>query len=450
MDVTLLGTGSADGWPNPFCGCASCRSAQARGEIRGQTSALVDGALLLDCGPETPRQALRAGADLSRLRAVLVTHAHPDHFDPSMLLYRGWVNERPLEIVGPPPVIDACNQWLPAKGSNITLTSVKPGVVLDIEGYRVRVLPARHGGENEAVLYDVLAPDGERMLYATDTGPLTNDDMSGMAGAGYDLLLLEETFGDRPVRRGDHLNLTTFAQTLQAMRAVGAVDSGTDVVAVHLGHHNPPTPELARRLRAHGARVVPDGTTLPRQRTSSRPVPAQRTLVTGGARSGKSRVAEQLLAAHRDVVYVATSAQRPDDADWSRRIELHQRRRPRTWETRETLDLVRVLRSPGPPVLIDCLTLWLARALELLGAWQDGADFARVERELEDEYQRIVEAWRATERIVVAVTNEVGSGVVPETPAGVRFRDLLGRFNALLAAESEQVLWCVAGRVVTL
>ncbi|MGH3386784.1 MAG: bifunctional adenosylcobinamide kinase/adenosylcobinamide-phosphate guanylyltransferase [Nocardioidaceae bacterium] len=449
MDVTLLGTGSADGWPNPFCGCASCRAARVSGEIRAQTSALVDGRILLDCGSETPRQALRAGVDLTGLGAVLVTHAHPDHLDPSMLLYRSWATDTPLEIFGPRPVVDACSQWV-GNGSNVTLTVVKPGQRIDLRGYSVRVLPARHGGNDEAVLYDVQAPDGKRLLYATDTGPLQGDDIAAMSGAHYDYVLLEETFGDQAVLRGDHLNLTTFAQTVQAMRAVGAIDRGTDVVAVHLGHHNPPTPELARRLMAFGARVVPDGTALSRQRAVAQPVPPRRTLVTGGARSGKSHEAERLLSAHRNVVYVATSGQHPGDADWERRVARHRQRRPETWETRETLDLVRVLSKPGPPVLIDCLTLWLTRALDLLGAWEDGADLDRVERDLEEEFQRVAEAFRTTSRTLVAVTNEVGSGIHPETPAGRRFRDLLGRLNTMIAAECDQVLWCVAGRIVTL
>lgn len=451
MDVTLLGTGSADGWPNPFCGCASCRAAQARGDIRSQTSVLLDGRLLLDFGPETPRQALRAGADLTGLRAVLVTHAHPDHFDPAALLYREWVDDTPLEIVGPPTVTDACVRWLPPGGGQVTLTPVKPGLEIDVGGYRVRALPARHAEPDEAVLYDIVTPDEQRLLYATDTGPLTEQDFDAMADAAFDVVLLEETFGDRDVPGGDHLNLVTFAQTVRALRSVGAVTRRTDVVAVHLGHHNPPPTELARRMRDYGARVVGDGTTLPQQRSpATQPAPPQRTLITGGARSGKSRVAEEMLAAHRDVVYVATSVQRPGDADWSRRIAQHQQRRPSTWQTRETLDLVRVLGSPGPPVLVDCLTLWLSRALDLLGAWDDAVDFERVEAELLDEFERIAQAWRTTSRTVVAVTNEVGSGVVPETSAGVRFRDLLGRLNAIVAAESEQVLWCTAGRVVQL
>lgn len=91
IDVVLLGTGSADGWPNPFCVCASCRTAAARGEIRGQTAALVDGTILLDCGPEIPRAAVHAGRSLAGVRHILFTHAHPDHVGPAALLFRAWV-----------------------------------------------------------------------------------------------------------------------------------------------------------------------------------------------------------------------------------------------------------------------------------------------------------------------------------------------------------------------
>ena len=90
MEVLLLGTGSADGWPNAFCGCASCASSREGGEVRGQTAVLVDGRLLLDCGPEAPRAAERFGRSLRDVRSILLTHDHPDHVGPAALLWRRW------------------------------------------------------------------------------------------------------------------------------------------------------------------------------------------------------------------------------------------------------------------------------------------------------------------------------------------------------------------------
>jgi adenosylcobinamide kinase / adenosylcobinamide-phosphate guanylyltransferase len=453
MQVRLLGTGSAGGWPNPFCGCASCESARADGVVRAQTSALVDDVLLLDCGPETPRQAERAGCALGDLAAVLVTHAHPDHFDPSFVLYRGWVDDRPLQVLGPRGVVDRCADWL-APGSGVELTALSPGDVVDVAGYQVAALPARHEAPGGALLYDVTAPDGDRLLYATDTAVFGAGDLAaaGLAGVGdpaYSVVLLEETFGDLTTHGTDHLDLETFARVLADLRAAGAVDARTDVVAVHLSHHNPPGTELHRRLEAYGARVVPDGTLLGRDAVRRRSDP-RRTLITGGARSGKSREAERLLLAESEVVYVATGLGSADDPEWQRRVAVHRERRPESWHTVETLDLVPLLAEPGPPLLVDCLTLWLAGVLDRLGAWSEDADGARVEKAANAEIDALVRGWREARRRVVAVTNEVGSGVVPGTTSGGRFRDLLGRLNASVAAESERVLLCVAGRVVTL
>jgi adenosylcobinamide kinase / adenosylcobinamide-phosphate guanylyltransferase len=261
VEVTLLGTGAADGWPNAFCGCPSCAEARDTGEIRSQSSALVDDVLLLDCGPETLRQAVRAGRSLARVSSILVTHAHPDHFDPAVLLYRSWVTDTPLEVVGPAPVIDACEHWIAPGDDRITLTAVKAGQQLQVGAHRVTVLPARHAHPGAAVLYAV-ERGGRRLLYATDTGPLDLRDLEPLSGQPCDLVLLEETFGDRPVPAADHLNLRSFADTVELLRQAGAVTGSTDVVAINLGHHNPPLPELTERLGTVPARVVSDGTTL--------------------------------------------------------------------------------------------------------------------------------------------------------------------------------------------
>jgi adenosylcobinamide kinase/adenosylcobinamide-phosphate guanylyltransferase len=450
MRVTLLGTGSADGWPNPFCGCASCETARASGESRAQTSVLVDDVLLLDCGPQTPRQAEQAGRTLTDVAAVLVTHAHPDHFDPPFLLHRGWVTDRPLQVLGPPAVVNACADWL-APDAAVTLTAVDPGDVVEVAGYRVRALAAPHTAPGGALLYDVTGPDGDRLLYATDTGPLDPDQVAAVAtGPAYSVLLLEETFGDHQGHGSDHLDLTTFPRVLADLRRAGAVDELTDVVAVHLSHHNPPAPELQRRLALHGARVLPDGATVGTGTGVRRPPAPRRTLLTGGARSGKSAEAERMLLAEPDVVYVATGIGPADDPAWEQRVAAHRARRPHAWSTVETLDLVPLLAEPGPPLLVDCLTLWLAGTLDRIGAWAEDADAAAVDKAVGAEIDALVRAWRQTSRRVVAVTNEVGSGVVPGTVAGGRFRDLLGRLNMTVAAECEQVLLCVAGRVVPL
>jgi len=443
VNLTLLGTGAADGWPNPHCGCASCAGARAGGALRGQTSALLDETLLLDCGPETPQAAQRAGLDLTRLRHVLLTHAHPDHCAPAFLLFRAWVSDAPLDVLGPPEVVEQARMWV-APDSPVRFVAVAPGERHTLGAYDVRVHAAAHGVPGSCVLYDVTGPGG-RVLYATDTGPLPDATVQAVAGARFDAVLLEETFGDHVTHGTDHLDLRTFPDQLRRLREAGAVTRGTDVVAVHLSHRNPP--DLAARLAPWGARVVPDGTTLGARRG---PAPGGRTLVIGGARSGKSSAAESLLAAETSVTYVATAYPAEHDDEWSERVRGHRDRRPAHWSTLETTDLVPLLGSDGEPLLVDCLTLWLTRVLDAHDAWDDDVWAARAEKAVAGEVDALVEAWRTTGRRVVAVTNEVGQGVVPDTAAGRRFRDVMGRLNTAVAAVTDDVLWCTAGRVTRL
>jgi adenosylcobinamide kinase/adenosylcobinamide-phosphate guanylyltransferase len=173
--------------------------------------------------------------------------------------------------------------------------------------------------------------------------------------------------------------------------------------------------------------------------------PDSRTLVIGGARSGKSRTAEQLLEDASEVLYVATAYPPADDQEWAERVRLHQARRPATWRTVETIDLVPLLEQGGPPLLVDCLTLWLTRVMDRHDAWGTGHY-----RAVETEIDTLVGAWGAARRTVVGVTNELGQGVVPEAASVRRFRDLMGTLNTRIAAASGDLLWCVAGRVVRL
>jgi len=455
MEVLLLGTGSADGWPNPFCTCPTCAQALAAGEVRGQTAALVDGALLLDCGPEVPRAALLAGRSLADVRVLLFTHGHPDHVGPAALLFRAWAGRRePLDVVGPAGALDQCRDWC-GPDDPVRFVPVQGGDDLALADYRVRVLAAAHGDPHsgDAVLYDLTGPDGGRLLYATDTATLPDPTLDAVAGRAFDLVLLEETFGTTTDHGTDHLDLATFPLVLAELRRRGAVVDATDVVAVHLSHHNPPAGELAGRLAGWGARVVPDGTVLLAPNGAAtdgarRPA-TRRTLVLGGARSGKSAYAEQRLAARPQVTLVATARPQPDDPEWAARVAAHRVRRPAGWRTLETDDLVPLLRDarPGEPLLVDCLALWLAQVLDDAGTWTAAsaaeADAARAKADAAAD--ELVAAWRACAGEVLLVSNEVGSGLVPASESGRRYRDDLGWLNARLAAVAEEVVLVVAG-----
>ncbi|GLK72669.1 bifunctional adenosylcobinamide kinase/adenosylcobinamide-phosphate guanylyltransferase [Ancylobacter dichloromethanicus] len=158
------------------------------------------------------------------------------------------------------------------------------------------------------------------------------------------------------------------------------------------------------------------------------------TFVLGGARSGKSAHAEAIVARLAPPwIYIATADAWDDEM--AERIALHRARRGAGWQTRDAPhDLAGALGGlpPGQPVLVDCLTLWLSNRLLA------GADVAA-------ESAALVEALAAHDGPVVAVSNEVGLGIVPDNALARRFRDAQGRLNQMVAARAGTVLFMVAG-----
>jgi adenosylcobinamide kinase/adenosylcobinamide-phosphate guanylyltransferase len=165
-----------------------------------------------------------------------------------------------------------------------------------------------------------------------------------------------------------------------------------------------------------------------------------RVLVLGGSRSGKSAHAESLLSGRGEVVYLATSAPAADDADWAQRVAAHRARRPASWTTLETTAPSELLR--GGTLLVDSVTTWVAALMDETGVW--AAEPGAHDR-LADRVDALVNAWAMTPAHVVAVSDEVGLGVVPETRAGRLFRDTLGEVNQRLAGTADEVWFVVAG-----
>ncbi|HSF16289.1 MAG TPA: bifunctional adenosylcobinamide kinase/adenosylcobinamide-phosphate guanylyltransferase [Vicinamibacteria bacterium] len=167
---------------------------------------------------------------------------------------------------------------------------------------------------------------------------------------------------------------------------------------------------------------------------------AMLTLVLGGARSGKSRYARSLLDASDSVVFVATAT--PSDSEMADRIERHRAERPPQWKTIEApLDVpAAVAEQPeGTAVLLDCVTLWISNLF-----------FEHRDRNRNDRERLVLEALKsltqlARGRNLIVVSNEVGSGLVPESSVGREFRDLQGLANQFIAREADRVVLVVAG-----
>jgi adenosyl cobinamide kinase/adenosyl cobinamide phosphate guanylyltransferase len=160
---------------------------------------------------------------------------------------------------------------------------------------------------------------------------------------------------------------------------------------------------------------------------------ANLTLVLGGARSGKSRYAESLIAERPPPwTYVATAE--AGDAEMAERIAAHRARRGTQWQTIEApRDLAAALKScHTTPMLVDCLTLWLSNLL-------------LAEADIEADITGLEQVLMAATTPLVLVANEVGYGIVPNSALGRRFRDLQGLLNQRIAARADRVVLVVAG-----
>jgi adenosylcobinamide kinase / adenosylcobinamide-phosphate guanylyltransferase len=301
--------------------------------------------------------------------------------------------------------------------------------------------------------WDIAGPDGTRLLVAA--GPGQVPDPPGPARPA-DVALLD---------------LLTSPAQLGQLRARGIVHERTRVVALYCDHRIGSERELERRCGLWAAVAGVDGLRVTGPAgPPAPPVRPHRTLLLGGARSGKSAEAELRLSGEPSVTYVAagpwpeaatadaagaggawTGPDGQPDAEWASRIAAHRASRPGWWRTEESLDLAGLLRRHSGALLIDGIGTWLAAIMADSGAWSDppavAGESARVIAARIDE---LVQAWRQTSAMVVAVTDQVGSGLVPAYPAGRQFRDQLGWLNQRLAAESELTVLVTAGRPMEL
>jgi adenosylcobinamide kinase / adenosylcobinamide-phosphate guanylyltransferase len=364
VDALLTGTGGADGWPQPGCGCASCRRAGTAGVHRRPGGVVVDG--MLEFRPGQPAKQ------------------------------------------GTGPAARAA--------------------------HRVDAVP---GG------WDVTGPDGARLLLAAGPGQVPQ---LPAGAAPYDIALLD---------------LLTSPAQLGWLRSAGLLTETTAVAALYTDHRASSAAELARRCALWDVCLGEDGLVIsgPAPSEHRADIRPRRTLIIGGARSGKSTEAELRLCGEPAVTFLAAGPWRestgPDgaaDTEWAARVARHQARRPGFWQTVESLDVAGQLQQQAGALLIDGIGTWLAGVMADAGLWQNrdglaGADPADLVRARIDD---LVGAWRQTAALVVAVTDDVGSGLVPAYPSGRVFRDELGWLNQRLAAESELVLHLVAGRVTAL
>ncbi len=273
MEITLLGTAAAEGWPAAFCRCPACENArEKRGpNIRTHAGALWGDDFKIDFGPDTLMQMQREGRDLSRLTTLVFTHGHDDHFAPAELQYRGRMfvtqgEKLPsLHIYANADVGNMLSMDYPYpdewadKRLEIHAPLARFQSVTTHAGDEILPLPAAHS--RDALLLR-LSRGGRHVLYGHDSGPFPQETVQALAGVPLSIALMDCTYGGGEAS-GSHMGIPGVLDTVGRLQAVGAVTQTTQIVATHFSHncglgHD----ALVARLAPHGVQAAFDGLTL--------------------------------------------------------------------------------------------------------------------------------------------------------------------------------------------
>ena len=249
MKLQYLGTAAAEGVPAPFCQCAVCEEARAKGgrSVRTRSQALLDGRLLIDLPADTYLHVLRDKLRLYEAGACIVTHCHSDHLYPHELeCLISWAAHRKepktFHLYGTEPVLRRIRQEFEeldevVREGGLALHEVVPFQPFTADGYRVTALKADHGAENSIVY--VIEKDGQSMLYAHDTGLLPDESMAYLKALDirFGLVSYDCTHGLEPHVNRNHLNLEGDVILRERLRELGRVTEKTVHVANHFSHN---------------------------------------------------------------------------------------------------------------------------------------------------------------------------------------------------------------------
>lgn len=273
MKIQILGSGAAEGIPAPFCSCDTCeRVRKQRGiDFRTRSSTLIDDRLMVDVSPDTFSNIWRFDVDFRKVEAIVCTHPHIDHLATSELCMRA------------PDYCDVPEgQLLPFVGSRACVEEVQRQLVFDlgrvpalfdfhvleaftpveVVGYRITPLPARHSPAGQAFLLLIETPS-QTYLHCMDTAMPSEETLDYLRGRHLDGITMDCTFGDMPAPGETHMDLETNIRLKERLLAQGSISEQTAVILSHISHHNTIShEELANRALAYGLTVAYDGFTL--------------------------------------------------------------------------------------------------------------------------------------------------------------------------------------------
>ena len=280
MKLTFLGTSAATAMPLPFCGCAVCRHARRDGgkDIRRRASLVIDGELLIDLGPDSAAACGQYGVDLTKIRVLLQTHAHSDHFDAGHFITRhpdyAVENLAPLLVAASGGTLRAMNEAIRREDGSadlsdgdfcrhlrLTLFPMAPGETAVLGNYTVTAFDSRHDPARQALVY-LIERGGKSVFYGTDLLEVGEEIYACLREARPDAVILDQTSGEGQ-NAGGHLDAGEVAKVVRRLREIGAVTVRTHIYATHISHEgNPPHEEMCSLAGQYGYAIAYDGLTV--------------------------------------------------------------------------------------------------------------------------------------------------------------------------------------------
>jgi phosphoribosyl 1,2-cyclic phosphate phosphodiesterase len=266
MRVLFLGTSAAEALPGIFCNCMHCKRAIEAGgkNLRLRSSVLLNGELLIDLSPDFGCFRVKYGLDVSRLRAVLITHTHQDHLSPQILSYNSLsFTEKalPLKFFMSPYAAQALKQARYEREDfwkHIEVIEVKPYKQYRFDGYYITPVEASHN-KPQSLLY--LIEHGEsRLFYATDTGAVLPRAEEFLAGKRLDIVCLDATSGKNHGKPTRHLGFMDIIEVKERFLKMGCCDEDTLFLATHFTHFTGMLhEEIEQYFKPYGIKPAYDG-----------------------------------------------------------------------------------------------------------------------------------------------------------------------------------------------
>lgn len=275
MKLTFLGTAAATSFPLTFCKCKNCNDARKRKgkSIRKRCSLLIDDVILIDLCPDLVTALNMYEKDITKIKYLLQTHPHSDHFDAGHFVTRmtdyATINAPKLEIIASKNCFIKMSEMIKSnedinifdekwqKDLNITLTEIMHDQSILLGKYKITALESLHDVRQGSMLF-LVEKGKSSVLYATDTVSLSSRTLSTLKDKHLSCLILDHTYGDVE-NCGGHLNEKQFLEEIARLHEIKAIDNKTFIYATHISHEGCPYHEKMEELSNGQYKIAYDG-----------------------------------------------------------------------------------------------------------------------------------------------------------------------------------------------